>query len=263
MRDAHRIKEKIDLTLDSRQIVSLLLGGLVVLGAAFVLGVVVGKKLATSERASSAPDLLTALDAQAEALGGTDERLTFHEELTKKPEAPRPEQRPPKPMPAPPLGGEAEAEGEQPAEAGGNAAAGSKSPAGGAGEAPAERKREEAPKLLEQGSLKPDEPVPTRSLKDGGLREAFARAQRPQEAVVGGAFTLQLSASQDRAEADRFASRLRERGFAPFVVEAQVPGRGSWYRVRMGSFPSREAAHRYLQDFRRETQLEAFVASSN
>ena len=46
MRDVHRMREKYDLSLDSRQVVSLLIGGIVVLGAVFVLGVLVGKKLA-------------------------------------------------------------------------------------------------------------------------------------------------------------------------------------------------------------------------
>jgi cell division septation protein DedD len=96
------------------------------------------------------------------------------------------------------------------------------------------------------------------------LKEAIARAtQRPAEAVPGGAFTLQLSAFQTREEADRFAGRLRDRGYAPYIVAAEVSGKGTWYRVRMGSFPTREAATRYLADFKRETQLNAFVAGTN
>ena len=47
MRDAHRMKEKFDVSLDNRQIVSLLIAGIVVMGAVFVLGVVVGKNLKT------------------------------------------------------------------------------------------------------------------------------------------------------------------------------------------------------------------------
>jgi cell division protein FtsN len=42
-----------------------------------------------------------------------------------------------------------------------------------------------------------------------------------------------------------------------------VANKGTWYRVRMGSFPSRDAATRYLSDFKRETQLDAFVAGTN
>jgi cell division septation protein DedD len=55
---------------------------------------------------------------------------------------------------------------------------------------------------------------------------------------------------------------LREKGYAPYIVTAEVPGKGTWYRVRMGSFPTKDAATRYLQDFKRETQAEAFVAST-
>ena len=68
MRDTHRMREKYDLSLDSRQVVSLLIGGIVVLGAVFVLGVLVGKKLAGTPRADHAPDLLTALDHKSDAL---------------------------------------------------------------------------------------------------------------------------------------------------------------------------------------------------
>ncbi|NPC83128.1 SPOR domain-containing protein, partial [Pyxidicoccus fallax] len=109
-------------------------------------------------------------------------------------------------------------------------------------------------------------PVPTRTTnKDGGgLKDAIARAALPPaQAVKGGAFTLQLSAFQDRQEADRFAARLRDRGYAPYILAAEVPGKGTWYRVRMGSFATRDAASRYLADFKRETQLDAFVAGTN
>ncbi|MGZ3459178.1 MAG: SPOR domain-containing protein, partial [Archangium sp.] len=107
-------------------------------------------------------------------------------------------------------------------------------------------------------------PVTTRTAPQAsGLKEAIARAtQRPTEAVPGGAFTLQLSAFQTRPEAERFAAKLRDRGYAPYIVSAEVPKKGTWYRVRMGSFPSKDAASRYLADFKRETQLQAFVAGN-
>ena len=62
------MKEKFDLSLDNRQIVSLLIASIVVMGAVFVLGVVVGKKLAGNAQMAAAQDLLSVLDAKAEAL---------------------------------------------------------------------------------------------------------------------------------------------------------------------------------------------------
>jgi DedD protein len=233
MRDAHRMKEKFDLSLDGRQVGSVLIGGIIVLGAVFVLGVVVGKKLATNEQTQSAPDILTALDQRAQAT------LTFQEELTRKQPvvAPEPE---PKPEPKPVV-----------AEA-----------------APKKVEPEPAQKVAETvpaPSGKVEESPVTARTSDDGLKEAFARVseKRPVQAAAGGAFTLQLSASQQQEEAERFAARLRDRGYAPFIVKAEVPGKGTWYRVRMGSFPTREAASSYLTDFKRETQISAFVASND
>src|SRR5262245_43252951 len=94
MRDAHRMKDKLDLSLDSRQIVTLLVAGRVVLGTVFSLGVVVGKKRSEADRAAQSRDLLTALDEKAAAMQKVNEEppLTFQKTLTEKvaPEPPRP-----------------------------------------------------------------------------------------------------------------------------------------------------------------------------
>lgn len=276
MRDAHRMREKFDVTLDNRQIVSLLIAGIIVMGAVFVLGVVVGKKLTDNAQTAAAPDLLSALDANAQALQQAREAeppLTFQDELIRKtgsdssnkpgtvtvaipPPAPKPVEQP-APTPA-----------ESPEQVAATSTDDDYAPAPGDAEPKPEPKAPET-KVAESkpasspGKVEPA-PVPTRTAPQGsGLKEAIARAtQRPTEAVPGGAFTLQISAFQSRPEAERFAARLRDRGYAPYIVAAEVPNKGTWYRVRMGSFPSKEAASRYLSDFKRETQVSAFVAAN-
>ncbi|MCE9671341.1 SPOR domain-containing protein [Myxococcus stipitatus] len=297
MRDAHRMKEKFDVSLDNRQIVSLLIAGIVVLGAVFVLGVVVGKKLAGDAQTASAPDLLSALDANAQALQAVQQKeqpFTYPDELTRKA---TPEPAAPKPVaaakPAAPTEKPATVKPAAPAQKPATALAPTPDP--DTGELPPEEPSEEQPTTVVAEAPKPapapvaekpaDKPapvpekvatpvsgkvevaaVPTRTTnkEGGGMKEALARAaQLPDPAVKGGAFTLQLSAFQDKAEADRFAARLRDRGYAPYIVTAEVSGKGTWYRVRMGTFASKDAASRYLADFKRETQLDAFVAGTN
>jgi cell division septation protein DedD len=284
------MKEKLDVSLDNRQIVSLLIAGIVVMGAVFVLGVVVGKKLAGNAQTAAAPDLLSALDANAQALQqarATESPLTFQDELTRRsgsepppskpttvtvamppPPAPKPEPKPaePTPEPAPAPASEAAAMPEPLDEPAPVAQAPAPKPAAEpkpVAAAPKPAAAEPKP-TASTGKVTP-EPVPTRTTApEGGLKEAFARAsQRPTEAAPGGDFTLQISAFQSRAEADRFAARLRDRGYAPYIVAAEVPRKGTWYRVRMGSFKTREAAARYLADFQRETNIQAFVAGAN
>jgi cell division protein FtsN len=294
MRDAHRMKEKLDVSLDNRQIVSLLIAGIIVMGAVFVLGVVVGKKLAGNAQTAAAPDLLSALDANAQALQQareTESPLTFQDELTKR-TASEPSKPgtvtvaipPPAPKPKPveqPKPTEAEAGATEPepttaptdedyaptttAQKPAEPKVAEPKPAAPKVEPkPVETKVAESKPAPAPGKVEPA-PTPTRTAPQGaGLKEAIARAtQRPTEAVPGGAFTLQLSAFQNRPEAERFAAKLRDLGYAPFIVSAEVPGKGTWYRVRMGSFASKDAASRYLSDFKRETQLQAFVAAAN
>jgi cell division septation protein DedD len=71
---------------------------------------------------------------------------------------------------------------------------------------------------------------------------------------------VQLAASQDRAEAERLATRFA--ALNPRIEEADVPGKGRFYRVRVGAFDSREAAERYREDVARETGAKGFVTPS-
>ena len=240
MRDSHRMKEKYDLSLDSRQVVSLLVAGIVVLGAVFVLGVLVGKKLAGSQRSDRAPDLLSALDQKSAALerARTAPALTFQEELT--------------------------------ADAGASRAAAPKpavekkpDAAPKAAEAKADTAKSQAEKKAELGGKPADAgAAASRTASTTAPATAAAAPKATDPPAAGGAFTLQLGASQNRDDAERMVSRLREKGYAPYIVTADVPGKGTYYRVRMGSFPTREAAGRYLEDFKRETKTEAFVAAT-
>ncbi|HZH04045.1 MAG TPA: SPOR domain-containing protein [Myxococcaceae bacterium] len=252
------MKEKFDLSLDNRQVVSLLISGLVVLGAVFVLGVVVGKKLAFQAQASEATDLLTALDAQAAGdAGPSSTGLTFQDELTQRP--PELKADPPEMADAPPAltaAPEPKVELKAPEV---------KAPEPKAPEVKAEPKVAEtkpaAPPASEAKKASPVAgPVATRGVTPDSDAAARAKDKRPAEAAANGPYSLQLSASQNKAEADRFAAKLRDRGYAPYIVEVNVPQKGVWYRVRMGSFPSKDAAQRYLQDFRRETRIDAIVA---
>jgi cell division protein FtsN len=56
-------------------------------------------------------------------------------------------------------------------------------------------------------------------------------------------FTLQLSSFQDRAEADAFVATIKAAGYQPYLTEAAVDGKGTFYRVRIGSYRSLDAAN--------------------
>ncbi len=283
VRDSHRLKEKYELSLDNRQIVSLTVACLVVLGGVFVLGVVVGKKLA-GESVDKAPpaDLLSAVDQKTAALKDLekDASLTFQDELTKKMPSvavaePKPEPKPAaeKPADKPPADAKPVEPKPEPVKVAEAPTAISPLPA----PAPAPSSNENVVAAIAAASTKPanappklpetpkEEPVATRT-HDGGLKEAFGKIAPPAPTSAPpagtGAWAVQLSAYQDRAEADRFAAGLRDKGYAPYIVEANVAGKGTWYRVRLGRFASKDAANTYLSDFKRETAMNGIVTSN-
>jgi cell division septation protein DedD len=74
-----------------------------------------------------------------------------------------------------------------------------------------------------------------------------------------GGYQLQVSSFRTQGEADAFSDQLRARGHKSYVVEAHVPGRGTWYRVRIGPFPSQIQAANYRSTFEAREHVVPFI----
>lgn len=67
-----------------------------------------------------------------------------------------------------------------------------------------------------------------------------------KKAVQKGRFTVQVAASQDAESAERLVATLRKKGYKAYQIRTEVPGKGVWYRVRVGAFSDRGAADKAL-----------------
>jgi cell division septation protein DedD len=90
-----KARERIELSLDGRQIASVVVGALVLLGVVFVLGLNLGRQLAAKQLEATRGDALAALDRPPPAPAGpiSDDALTYHDRLTK--DRPPPAEDPP------------------------------------------------------------------------------------------------------------------------------------------------------------------------
>jgi len=88
-------------------------------------------------------------------------------------------------------------------------------------------------------------------------REAKANAKPSAEGKAR--FTLQLSSFQDRSEAEAFLGTMKSAGFQPYLTEAEVSGKGTFYRVRLGSFRSLDAANDAKAEYERTAKKAAQV----
>ncbi|MGK9369748.1 SPOR domain-containing protein [Melioribacter sp. Ez-97] len=63
----------------------------------------------------------------------------------------------------------------------------------------------------------------------------------------GGKYTVQVSAWRSKRKAESVANNLKRLGHNAFVIKADIPGRGAWYRVRIGYFDSVQAAEDFIR----------------
>ena len=248
MRDVERLREKVQISLDDRQVWALGLSGLLLLGGVFTIGVLVGRKSAPPAPAMQGD--LAALDAASE-----------------KPPAVVPV-RPPPPKVAvePPLEVKraslaAPADDAPPAETGDKPAAEKAAPDKTAqGRSPAHAAAEPRPAAVIPAPRPATVvPFPQRAMQVASANPVSLTAA-PRDA---GEFTVQIGSSQDRAEALHMENKARSAGLKPYSVEADLGRKGTWYRVRVGAFHDKDSASRFRRDVERELRAPAVVMSSH
>lgn len=83
----------------------------------------------------------------------------------------------------------------------------------------------------------------------------------PVQANTDGRFTVQVGSYNEPGQAEERAATLRAAGFDARVVQAQIPNRGTWYRVQTGRFPTRDEATRYGAQIRAKGASDAAVVT--
>lgn len=255
MGQRQQLRDKLELSLDNRQVFLLFCVSAVILSLVFAFGVTVGKKLRATAPSEPQTDPLALLDTAAAAGQHGDEAdaiaLTFPKAL-----------------------------GTSPARAGKDESTGSKQPQQAADESNAKDDTEGQHAERAAGHHAKPKAGPRQRTATGSRDKTAsaarahrsARAKReekggasgddpsPRVEAANGAFTLQLSSFQDRSEADQFVAKLRTRGYAPKLVRAEIPGRGTWYRVRVGRYIDWDSALQAKQRIESQVKVIAYVA---
>jgi cell division septation protein DedD len=228
MREMHKWKDKVELSLDNRQIFFLFFGLSVVGCFVFALGVMVGRRVEWSPEGEVA-----ALSGEAglALLSHNDagEPLTFKEGLSD----PATADVPPTRDPSQPPRDEDEVRAEKAEKAEASALA--------------------VPVVKHVPVASPAVPVADPALAKAGEGPKVDPADGD-----GKKFTLQMKAFSRLEEAEAFATRLRANGH-PIRIEAhEVKGR-IWHRVRMGTFDDWATGLAAKQDFEAREKIIAYV----
>ncbi|GAB4213992.1 MAG: hypothetical protein OHK0013_38360 [Sandaracinaceae bacterium] len=85
------------------------------------------------------------------------------------------------------------------------------------------------------------------------------RVREPAREGHDGTYTIQVISYDDPDGAQAFAAGLRARGHRAFVMRAEVEGRGTMYRVRIGPFETMAEANRYRSRFEASEHMNTIV----
>ncbi|MCL4225880.1 MAG: SPOR domain-containing protein [Myxococcales bacterium] len=253
-------KDKIEVSLDGRQIFYLFFGGAVVACLVFVLGVMVGRRLearAHVDRAavtSTKKDPLAALDRLAEGKG----ELTY-------PAALRSASAPVADVdralgaviePAPPVVAKpADRAVDKAADKTADKAAADKA----ADKAAADKAAADKAAADKAAREKADKAAADKAKAAAAEPDRGADTDRGADRGARARFTLQLSAFQDQGEAEAFLATVKKAGYAAYVVSAEVEGKGTFYRVRLGNYVTYDEAVAAKAEFERKVPKIAYV----
>jgi len=267
LRDIERWRDKIEVRLDNRQVFFLFFGSALVACMLFVLGVIVGKRLESRGRAVSPEieDPLALLDKVATSPRPAQSGVTFPQALFGVASKAAAEKHAKKnPLPA---GGGAE---DEPAAHKTLALA---KPSEGNTPAAIAPALESKPTLAKPAAKPESKPAlaaaepKTNTVAPSKAKPAEVKESKPAViptvAAAGdskskGRYTLQLSSFQDKSEAETFAQKFE--GERPYMVVSEIPGKGTWYRVRVGDYASAKDALAAKQSFEKKHSAIAYVA---
>ncbi len=261
-REPELYKDKIEVSLDGRQIFYLFFGGAVIVGLVFVLGVMVGRRVEArghvdQARTKTAADPLAALDrlegsglSFQTTLTGTQpasevERTIAEIEKTRADKKPADAVKPAVKPEAAKLEPDHKPDAEKKPY---------KKPEKPVADKPAEKQTEKQTdkpeKQAEKHDKKPElvdgKPVtkPEHVDDDKKPKKPDAEVAKVEPSAEAKArFTLQLSSFQDKHEAESFLTSVKAAGYQAYVTEADVNGKGTFYRVRLGTYRSLDAAN--------------------
>ena len=113
-----------------------------------------------------------------------------------------------------------------------------------------------------QPSPAPSHAAPARSPAAGGFDDmvrassttppAVARAEVPRAGE--GSWSVQVNATKDEAVADSVVKQLLAHGYNSYIVKVNLQGE-TWYRVRVGRFPTMEAATAIVMRLKNEERF--------
>jgi len=250
MKELREIKSRYDFTLDNRQVVLIVSGLILVLMLSFLMGALFGRNLARmadrdqATTVASAPEVaestVTKQETGRAALNSIPETKRQAKSGEPSPIASKPDKeallRKYESMKVP-TG--IENQDEQPSDPD----LASTPPVMGRLD---EGEASSSPAFDRTPETEPDEVETTEPAKPAGEKAEISGRDSTRPAIAAGSYTIQLASLPNRADADALVRELRSNKYDAFMLQVTLPGKGTFYRVRVGRYVDLNQARKAL-----------------
>ena len=95
------------------------------------------------------------------------------------------------------------------------------------------------PETSETLSVKREKELPKKTRAPEFRKKSKPVVSKPE---ISKPWTIQVVATQDEAYGKGLIEGLKKKGFSAYLTTAEIPDRGTWYRVRVGGYAGRNEA---------------------
>jgi DedD protein len=88
-------------------------------------------------------------------------------------------------------------------------------------------------------------------------KNAVEKFQKPETVL-----TIQVASFKNKKDADLMISRMKKKGYRAYRALGIIPGKGVWYRVRVGHFSSKQEARKVVTRLEKENIKPIIVGQS-
>lgn len=108
--------------------------------------------------------------------------------------------------------------------------------------------------------VKPEEtPETTTKTSDNEVANVHEKSAIRIKSSENAKYALQIGSYQQMSEANSIVEKWQNKGYPAYLMIADIPDRGRWYRVRLGGFATRDEAKWYKKEIEAEEGVETVV----
>ncbi len=108
--------------------------------------------------------------------------------------------------------------------------------------------------------VKPEKEKAALPPKQTASKQPLSQAKAPAPTHISKLrYTIQIASYQEKDMAEEEVKNLKMHGYAAFIVSSDVPDKGTWHRVRLGSFPNRAAAEKLMKQLQSKDGISSFI----